>query len=53
MGEGDIDFEPIPAAIAVAGYRRSVMLEVISPHADRDIARSAQALRRIGFPATV
>jgi sugar phosphate isomerase/epimerase len=49
VGKGDIDFSRLPEAITGVGYRQSVMLEIISGDADRDIADSVSALRRDGF----
>lgn len=46
VGKGDVDFASLPQAIAEAGYKRPVMLEIISDNADQDIAESVEVLRQ-------
>jgi sugar phosphate isomerase/epimerase len=46
VGQGDVDFAGLPAAIAATGYDKPVMLEIISTHADQDLAASVTALRQ-------
>jgi sugar phosphate isomerase/epimerase len=46
VGQGDIDFAGLPAAIAATGYQKPVMLEIISTSADQDLADSVAALRQ-------
>ena len=49
VGAGNVDFASLPAALAASGYREPVMLEIISAHADQDLANSAAVLRQMGF----
>lgn len=51
VGEGDVDFSPLPEAIAKVGYSRPVMLEIISDSPDPDIAKSISTLHQLGFSA--
>lgn len=49
VGDGDLDFSPLPEVIAEVGYSRPVMLEIISKHPDADIAKSVASLTQIGL----
>lgn len=49
VGDGDLDFSALPQALVAVSYEKPVMLEVISRHADDDIASSVSALQDRGF----
>lgn len=49
VGEGDVDFSGLPQALEEVGYSKPVMLEIISPNPDPDIAQSVATLSQLGF----
>ena len=51
VGQGDVPFGAIPAALTAVGHREPPVLEVISRDPDRDIIASQQRLIALGFPA--
>lgn len=51
VGDGDVDFTRLPDALAAVGYKKPVMLEIISPNPDADIATSVSILSKMGFKA--
>jgi sugar phosphate isomerase/epimerase len=44
IGSGDLEIAPLPSAIKKVGYNKPVVLEVISPDADKAIGASIKAL---------
>ncbi|WP_346915277.1 sugar phosphate isomerase/epimerase family protein [uncultured Roseibium sp.] len=49
VGEGDLDFEVLPDAIAAVGHKERPILEIISRDPERDFPRSVAALKNYGF----
>ncbi|MBD1548812.1 sugar phosphate isomerase/epimerase family protein [Roseibium aggregatum] len=49
VGEGDLDFEVLPDAIAAVGHEERPVLEIISRSPERDFPRSVAALKNYGF----
>jgi sugar phosphate isomerase/epimerase len=49
IGSGTIDLRPLPAGLAAAGYRKKILLEIISTRADPAIAASIEALSANGI----
>ncbi|WP_417670400.1 sugar phosphate isomerase/epimerase family protein [Roseibium sp.] len=49
VGDGDLDFSALPAALSAVGYKRRTMLEIISRNPDLDLPRSVTALQDMGF----
>jgi sugar phosphate isomerase/epimerase len=49
VGWGDVDFSRIPEALAAVGHDRRPVLEIISGDADADLAKSVEALVKLGF----
>ena len=52
VGQGDVPFGTIPAALQAIGHDEQPVLEVISRNPDRDILASRQRLIALGFPAS-
>lgn len=49
VGQGDVPFATLPAALARVGYRRRTILEITSPTPDADILASADKLAGMGY----
>lgn len=49
IGTGDLDVAPLPSAIKRTGFDKPIILEVISPDADKAIDASIKALLKHGF----
>lgn len=49
IGQGDVPFATLPAALAKVGYRRRTILEITSQTPDTDILASADKLAGMGY----
>ncbi len=52
VGQGDVPFATLPAALSKVGYRRRTVLEITSRTPDADILASADKLAGMGYTDT-